>query len=55
MAQDVQVNRENKTVAVTTAETLELEPEYGIVKLGFHHFAPSKDIAYEDNGRVAAK
>jgi uncharacterized protein len=54
-AQDVQVSRENKTVAVTTAETLELEPEYGIVKLGFHNYAASQDIAYEDNGRLAAK
>jgi len=55
LAQDVQVSRDNKSVAVTTAETLELEPDYGIVKLSFHNFAASQDVAYEDNGRIAAR
>jgi uncharacterized protein YggE len=54
-AQNVQVSRENKTIAVTTTESLEVQPEFGVVKIGVHNYAATQDAAYRENGRIAAK
>jgi len=53
--QGVSVSRENKTVAVTVTESLEVQPEIGIVNLGYHNFGRTQEGAYEENGRAAGK
>jgi uncharacterized protein len=53
--QGVSVSRENKTVAVTVTESLEVQPEIGVVSLGYHNFGRTQSGAYEENGRVAGK
>jgi uncharacterized protein YggE len=52
-AQGVQVNRENRTIAVTITETVEVDPEVAIVQIGYHNFGPERDITYKQNARVA--
>ncbi len=52
-AQSVQVNRENRTIAVTITETVEVDPDVAIVQIGYHNFGPERDIAYRQNARVA--
>jgi uncharacterized protein YggE len=53
--QGVSVTRDNKTVAVTVTESLEVQPEVGVVTLGYHNFGRTQDAAYEENTRMAAK
>jgi uncharacterized protein len=53
--QAVQVNRDNRTVAVTVTENLEVQPELGVVQIGYHNYGRAKDDVYEENGRVAGK
>jgi uncharacterized protein len=55
LAQDVQVNRQNRTIAVQVTETLEVEPELAIVRFGYHSFGLTQESAYQDNTRVASK
>lgn len=45
----VQVNRENRTIAVTADESVEAKAEIAILRMGFHNFAPTKDAAYAEN------
>jgi uncharacterized protein YggE len=54
-AQDVQVSRENKTVAVTVTKGVEVQPEFGIVYIGYRNDGRMKDSVYEENGRQAQK
>ena len=49
----VQINRENRTIAVTADDSVEVAAEIAILELGYHSFAPSKDAAYDDNVRTA--
>jgi uncharacterized protein YggE len=48
-AQQIQVNRENRTIAVTATETVEADAEIAVVELGYHNYAKTHDRAYENN------
>lgn len=48
-AQDVQVNRDNKTIAVTADDSAEAPPEIAVLKIGYANFAQSKEAAYHDS------
>jgi uncharacterized protein YggE len=54
-AQNVEVNRQNRTVAVTVTDTVEAEPEIAVVQVGYHNFGPTRDAAYKQNGESAQK
>jgi len=52
-AQQVQVNRDNRTIAVTVTETVEVGPEIAVVQIGYHNYGPERDVAYKTNARMA--
>jgi uncharacterized protein YggE len=49
LAQDIQVNRQNKTIAVTADESVTADPEVAVLTLGHRDFAPSYDAAFQQN------
>jgi uncharacterized protein YggE len=53
VAQDIQVNRQNKTIAVTADESVTADPEVAILTIGYHNYAPSQDAAFQDNVRAS--
>jgi uncharacterized protein YggE len=52
-AQDIQVNRQNKTIAVTADESVTAEAEIAILAIGYHNYGASQEAAYRENVRVA--
>ena len=48
-----QINRENRTIAVTADDSVEVAAEIAVLELGYHNFATAKDAAYDDNVRTA--
>jgi len=52
-AQEIQVNRQNKTIAVTADDSIAAEPEIAVLSLGYHSYAPTQDQAFRENVRVA--
>lgn len=53
LAQDIQVNRQNKTIAVTADESITADPEVAVLAIGYHNYAPTQDTAFRDNVRAA--
>ena len=54
-AQNVEVRRDNKTVAVTVTKSVEVQPEFGMVQIGYRNEGRTQDSVYEQNGRQAQK
>jgi hypothetical protein len=54
-AQNIQVNRENKTVAVSVTKSVEVQPDYASVQIGYRNRGPEQGAVYEENGRHAEK
>jgi uncharacterized protein YggE len=54
-AQDIQVNRENKTVAISVTKSIEVQPELGSVQIGYRNQGLLQSSVYEENGRQAQK
>ncbi len=52
-AQDVQVSRQNKTIAVTADDSVTAEPEIATVSFGYRSFGPTQDAAFQDNVRIS--
>jgi len=52
-AQDIQVNRQNKTIAVTADESVTSDAEVAVIEIGYHNYATTQDLAFADNVRVA--
>lgn len=52
-AQEVQVSRTNKTISVVVSETIQVEPEVAEIHLGYHNYGLTKEIAFEENVRIA--
>jgi uncharacterized protein YggE len=55
LAQDIQVNRQNKTIAVTADDFVTADAEIAVLEIGYHNYAPTQDSAFYDNLRVADK
>lgn len=51
--QDIQVNRQNKTIAVTADGSVEVDAEVAVLAIGYHNFASTQDGAYKENVRAA--
>ena len=54
-AQNVEVNRENRTVAVSLTDTVEAEAEVAVVQIGYTNFGLTRDATYKQNGESAQK
>jgi len=52
-AQDIQVNRQNKTIAVTADDSVTADAEVAVLTIGYHNYAPSQDAVFHENVRVA--
>lgn len=52
-AQSIQVNRQNKTIAVTADDSVTADAEVAVLEIGYHNYAPTQDGAFQDNVRVA--
>jgi len=55
LAQDIQVNRQNKTIAVTADESTTADAEIAVLEIGYHNYGPTQDIAYQDNVRAGER
>src|SRR6266700_5890885 len=53
LAQDIQVNRQNKTIAVTADESVTADPEEAVLAIGYRNYAPTQDSAFQDNVRAS--
>jgi hypothetical protein len=53
VGQDIQVNRQNKTIAVTADESITADAEVAVLAIGYHNYAPSQDAAFRENVRGA--
>ena len=52
-AQDIQVNRQNKTIAVTADDSVTADAEIAVLAIGYYNYAPTQDGAFRENVRVA--
>jgi uncharacterized protein len=52
-AQEIQVNRQNKTIAVTAEESATADAEVAVLDIGYHNYAPTDDAAYRENLRAS--
>jgi uncharacterized protein YggE len=55
VAQDIQVNRQNKTIAVTAEESVTAEAEVAEITIGYRNYAVTHDAAFQDNVKVAER
>jgi uncharacterized protein len=53
LGQDIQVNRQNKTIAVTADESTTADAEVAVLTIGYHNFGVTQDAAFQENVRVA--
>lgn len=52
-AQDIQINRQNKTIAVTADDSITADAEVAVLSIGYHNYAPTQDQAFRENVRLA--
>ena len=52
-AQDIQINKGNKTIAITADESVTADAEIAILEIGYHNYAATQDAAFEENVRVS--
>jgi len=52
-AQVVQVSPTNKTLEVTATETVEVDPEVAVMRVGYYNYGATKERAYDENVRVS--
>jgi len=54
-AQQIQVNRDNRTIAVTATDSVEVDAQVAIVRLGYHNYGRTHEAAYNENVSAADK
>ena len=52
-SQQIQINRQNKTIAITVDDSVSVDPEVATITVGYQNYAPNKDAVYGDNIRVS--
>jgi hypothetical protein len=55
LAQDIQVNRQNKTISVTADESATADAEVAVLAIGYHNYGPTQDAAFQENVRAAER
>jgi uncharacterized protein YggE len=54
-AQDIQVNRQNKTIAVTAEESTTANAEVALLTIGYRNYGVTQDAAFQENVRAAER
>ena len=54
-AQDIQVNRQNKTISVTADESATADAEVAVLAIGYHNYGLTQDAAFQENVQVAGQ
>jgi uncharacterized protein YggE len=52
-SQDIQVNRQNKTIAVAADQSVTVDPEIATIAIGYHNYAATQELAFQENVRAA--
>jgi uncharacterized protein YggE len=52
-SQQILVNRQNKTIAITADDSVSVDPEIATITVGYQNYALTKDAAYGENVRVS--
>jgi len=52
-AQTIQVNKDNKTIAITATDNATADPDIATVNIGFQIFAPDADTAYAQGSKIS--
>lgn len=52
-AQEIQVNRQNKTIAVTAEDSVTADAEIAVLEIGYHNYGPGQDSAFRENVRTS--
>ncbi len=52
-AQDIQISRENKTIAITADESVTADAEVALLEIGYQNYGSTKDLTYQDNVRAS--
>jgi uncharacterized protein YggE len=55
LAQFVLVSPTNRTLEVTVTETVEVDPEVAVIRVGYRNYGGTKEQAYDENVRVSNK
>jgi uncharacterized protein YggE len=55
LSQDIQINRQNKTVAITADESVSADAEIAVLEIGYHNYGSTKDAAFQENLRAAER
>lgn len=53
LSQEISVNRQNKTIAVTADESVTADAEIAVVEIGYHNYALTQDAAFRENVRIS--
>lgn len=53
--QDIQVNRQNKTIAVTAEESASADAEVATLAIGYHNYGLTQDSAFKDNLQMSER
>jgi uncharacterized protein len=53
--QDIQVNRQNKTIAVTADESTSVDAEVAVLEIGYHNYGLTQESAFQENVRAAER
>ena len=52
-AQTIQINKENKTIAITTSDQAQALADIAVITVGFHSFGKDQDSTYADATRTS--
>ena len=52
LGQDIQVNRQNKTISVTAEESATADAEVAVLAIGYHNYGLTQDAAFQENVRA---
>lgn len=53
--QNIEVNPQNRTVAVSLSQSLQVDPEVAVVTIGYQNYGPTRNAAYSENIEVSKK
>ncbi len=52
-AQTIQVNKDNRTIAITTSDEAQATADVAVVSVGFATYGPDQDTTYADGSRIS--
>ena len=55
LGQDIQVNRQNKTISVTADESATADAEVAVLAIGYHNYGLTQDATFQENVRAAER